>query len=426
LIIEDILLKDKRDSTLFEAARMGAFLKKLNLKQHEVSLGKVFIDNGQFQLLTHAGDSSLNIQFLIDFFSSSDSVAAPDTAGGVPWKLYCSQVDLNSFRFHYQDANRTPVPWGMDYTNIDVADIRLTMQEIRIQGDTIRAYIKNLSAAERSGFTLHRMNGFVRVSSSFIRADLLKIETDHSRLDLDFGFRYKEFRAFNDFLNKVTIDARIRRSDFDMTDIGYFAPDIAEMKNRFVISGNLNGTVSKFLARNFRVSFGEASMFSGDIYAVGLPDIYSTYVDMNILSLETSKNDIEAFRLPSDSMKIVLPDIIQTLGHMELNGKYTGFYNNFVADGMLRTDIGSVKTNMRLKTQGKSTPVAYNGSIGLTGFDIGKITGSPDMFGVATLQGTIDGSGFSSYDADLLMRIHIDSAEVNNYMYTDVEVNGSV
>ena len=427
LVLEEISISDKRDTILFRAGKLGARPGWLNPRKHLIRLARIYIRDGEFQLLTHRGDSALNLQFLIDYFAGTDSTApAGETSPGKPWKVECENLELENFRFHFQDENSEPIPYGMDYANIDIRNIRLKITRILLDGDTIQASIRELSARERCGFGLQSLKGDFRVSNRFIKAENLHVRTGHSDLFLDFSFLYPGFTAFTDFLDQVTIRANILPSEFDLTDIGYFAPDIRSMTNRFRIAGQVKGTVSKFQATGFRASFGDHTLFKGDVFSMGLPDVTSTFVDLRIDTLTTRAADLASFRLPDTPDTLDLPLFVRNLGDIQVHGNFTGFYNDFIVNASLLSTIGGLQANLQLRKLHGEPTLAYKGDLDLRGFDIGKLTGNPEVIGSVTLRAVVDGQGLTPEEADLALRMHVDSAKINRYNFMDFAFNGTV
>ena len=427
LLLEEILVKDNHDTTLFAARELGVKPIWISLSNRTIKIQTIFISRGEFQLLQHKGDTALNLQFIINHFTTADTVPKiRDTLPGAPWMITCRHVTLTGIRFHYQDRNKPVVKDGMDYANIDVTGIDLHITNVRIEGDTINASINSLSAGERCGINLREFRGDCRVSEQFIVVDNLKLKTDHSDLSLDFAFRYNGFIAFTDFLKRVTIEADIQPSEFDMTDVGFFAPDVKAMQNRFRLDGDVAGTISKFRAKDFRVAFGDHTLFNGNIYAIGLPDVMETYVDMRINNLTTSAEDLRSFKIPGDPDTLAIPAVIGTLGLIQVKGEFTGFIDDFTSRAELRSDLGSANTNLLLKHAGKRNLLDYEGELRITSFDLGKLIGEEDLLGKVTLRANLDGQGISFAEADLLLQAQIDSVMLNSYNFKDVSVNGSM
>ncbi|MCX6286336.1 MAG: translocation/assembly module TamB domain-containing protein [Bacteroidetes bacterium] len=424
LVIIGISLKDRYGEYALSAKELSVRPGIINLKKHKINLEQVFIDKGIVQLLVHKGDTSLNIQPFIDYFATKDTTRKTDTVKGKPWDLTISNVILNSTRFHFENKNIERVPVGMDYANIDVNDINLDMTDLRFDADTIRANIRDLSAKERSGFHVQHLSGEFHVSPGFLKANNLKVLTDNSDLSLSFAFLYPTWSAYNDFLNAITIKADIAPTYLDLQDIGFFAPEIRRMKDRFRFEGKIDGTVSNFRARDFRIAYGTNTYFWGNIRAFGLPDVKETFVDMAVKSMTTNKQDIESFLLPGEDDSIALPGILANIGVLSFNGNFTGYYNDFVSNALFRTNLGNIRTDLIMHRTHDEYKLSYQGQIDVSGFDIGKLTGDSAYVGVTTFRGEIKGKGLSSANADVELNVHVDSTRLLKYNYHKLDIRG--
>jgi len=424
LVIEDISVKDRSGEYIFKARELAVRPGIIDLKKHKVNLSKVFIDGGVIQLLTHKGDSSLNLQFIIDYFASGDTTKKPDTVKGKPWDITFSNVIINSTRFHLEDENTERVPLGMDYANIDVTDINLHITDIRFDADTIRANIRELSARERSGFHVKRLSGEFHISPGFLKANNLKVLTDYSDLSLSFAFLYPSWYAYNDFLNAITIKGDISPSYLDLQDIGFFAPDIMRMKDRFRFEGKVDGTVSNFRARDFRIAYGTNTYFWGNVRAFGLPNVEETFVDLAVKTMTTNKQDIESFLLPGEGDSIVLPKMLSNIGLLSFSGFFTGYYNDFVSNALFKTNLGNVRTDLVMHRTRDEYALSYKGQLDVIGFNIGKLTGDTASVGVTTFRGEINGKGLKSSNADMEINIRVDSTRLLSYNYHNLNVRG--
>jgi hypothetical protein len=426
LTIEDILIKDQHRAGLFSAHKLSIIPGKFSLSKKILNFRKIFIDQGLIQLLTHRGDSDLNLKFIIDYFTPKASVKPYDTIRGPKWHFSVSAVQIESTRFHFEDENKPHVKVGMDYSNIDVRDINLLITGFHPDGDTINARIERLSATERSGFSIHSMSGDFQVSSAFLKAHNLKLITNHSDLDLTFDFLYDHWNAYNDFLNKVHIQASIKPSYLDLQDIGAYAPVLYIMKDRFKIEGKIKGTVSNFSAKDFRIAYGTETRFLGNIHANGLPNVEETFADLNIRDFTTTPEDIHSLNLPIDGKNLDLPAFLKNAGTFYLKGNFTGFYNDFVANAALHTDIGELKTDLTLRKQKGIKGLLYAGEADVIGLQLGQLFKSKQILGPITLRADLNGRSFTLKDAIVSMNVWIDSVTLNKYTYRYITLQGGL
>jgi hypothetical protein len=426
LMVEDILVKDRHKEIIFSAHKLGVKPGFMLFKERKLNISRVFIEKGNAQLITHKGDSALSMAFIIDYFASKDTVKNTDTTPAAPWHISISSIVLADTRFHFQDKNEPPAPAGMDYSNIDASGINLTINDVAFEGDSIIGKIVHLAAKERSGIVLHNLSGDFRVGPRFLKAHNLKILTDHSDLSLTFDFLYDRWGAYNDFIDKVSIHARIEPSFLDIQDIGYFAPEIAVMKDRIKLSGNIKGTVSNFKARDMKFAFGKNTVFHGNISAFGLPDVEETFIDLNVKTLQTTREDVESLLIPGDIRHLTLPALLSNLGLVSMSGNFTGFYNDFVAAAKIKTGIGTLATDLSLTRQKGSSLIGYKGQFSVGSFDLGALTGNRKYLGKVTMRADLNGRGFNVNNADLTTNLRIDSASLNNYNYKNIILIGSL
>ncbi|MDP4282362.1 MAG: translocation/assembly module TamB domain-containing protein, partial [Bacteroidota bacterium] len=425
LTMEGMAIKDRNQAYLFRADKLSVVPGRFSYRKHILIIRRVYIENGEFQLLTHKGDSTLNIKFILDYFISKDTTRKATTLPGKPWHFSVKSVELSDTRFHFENENTPRQSIGMDYSNIDANHINLLLTDLKPNADTIYVTIKRFSAVERSGFAVKSMSGIFQISPRFLKANKLKIVTEHCNLDLDFAFIYNSWNAYNDFLNKVNIHADIRPSVLDLQDIGAFAPVLYDMKNSFRIHGNIKGTVNNFRARNFYAAFGENTFFDGNITANGLPDVEETFVDMNIHNLNASCKDIEQLNLPAGAGRISLPPFLENTGIIDVKGNFTGFYNDFVATVKLKSGIGEINTDLKLTKKKGTRLLDYDGELDATALDLGSLFKS-GKFGKVSMRADIKGKGFSLDNAALTLNARIDSLSLNKYMYHQIEISGSL
>jgi hypothetical protein len=426
VVFRDVMVKDRHDTVLFSTRELAVQPDFRQLWNGYLHIHKVLVDGGEFRLLTHKGDSALNLQFIIDYFASTDTTTTPSDTISKPFTISGAMAEIRDFRFNYRDFNAEPVAWGMDYANIDVKDINLKLTAFSVRGDTISANITTLRAKERSGFELLAFSGEASVCSHFVKVRNLKVQTPRSDLDLDYAMLYDGYAGFLDFLNKVTIKADIRPSTLNLADIGYFAPELKVMDDLMKIEGEVLGTVSRFRADNLRFASGEETLFYGDLMAVGLPDIYKTYVDLDIREFTSSRRDIGSFKVPSEPDSIALPAALSALGRFTVRGRFTGFWDDFVASSQVATALGRVTSNLVMKREMPSGIFSYDGQVMATSLNAGALLGYQAMLGRVTFSGSVNGHGLSLNEADLTMNLSVDSLMLNGYNYQKIAVNGTL
>jgi len=106
-------------------------------------------------------------------------------------------------------------------------------------------------------------------------------------------------------------------------------------------------------------------------------------------------------------------------------GKFDGFLSEFATYGTFKTDVGNIKTDLRLTTNKKSKIVEYSGLITTANFNLSKLFPSVKSVGPMSLTTKINGKGVTKKELDASFDGVIQSISYNNYHYNDVKIDGS-
>jgi hypothetical protein len=420
-VISDVKILDKHNKVLLQTKKIRANVKSIDLRNHKLILNEIALSNADVNLIYYQADSSLNLQFIVDYFSSP----VVDTTQTEPWTLRIDNAKLIGSHFAYRDERYMSPGKGIDFSDMDFSKLNLEVKNILVQGDSIIADIKQFTCKEKSGIRLDDFTARATVCPRGITADKLQITTEKSRLTMDLKFEYNNWDAFNYFLDSVKITALVAPSQLDMRDIVSFAPDIDGMAEVFDFSGKIKGTVSSFTAKDFQFAFGKYTSFKGTVNMNGLPDIEETFVNLKIDKFYTNITDIQSFTLPySEGVNtIVLPEVVAKLGKVSINGRFTGFYNDFVSKATFITDVGQITTDILLTNNKETHNSEYNGKILVEKFDAGKVFNVKQL-GTLSLYATINGKNFTLDKADLTLKGEITDLQYEGNTIGLINVDG--
>ncbi len=422
LVITDVKILDRHSNTLLAFHRLKAKVDKLSLRDHEVTFRKITFTQADINLITFKNDSSLNLQFIMDYFASADTIPSVTK----PWKVHLQGLEITGSHFALRDERYLNPGNGIDFSDLDLVNLDMNVHDIHMQGDTILAEIRNLSAREKSGFELRQFSALAIISSSGITADNLHILTTNSELSLNLRFSYPDWGAFGYFLDSVNILAGFKPSELDMKDITYFAPDISGMHEKFALSGDLKGTVSSFSGKKMVIAYGDGTRFAGNIKMTGLPDFENTFIHLKIDEFRTNVPDIEKFSLPGagENNSIVIPVEASRLGSIIVRGRFTGFYNDFVSNATFNTEAGNIATDILLSNNRKEKIIEYNGHVQAADLDLGKIFNLKKI-GSLNLDATINGKGFRSKNADFTIKGNVTDFQLMGNSIDRISLDGN-
>ena len=393
--LEKFSIKDLKNNELLNVNELIVKPVIHDIVQGEINIDHVELNDAQANLIAYKGEDELNLQFLLDFFSSDKEKENNDH----PFPVKVKKILVNDLDFQYWNQDKDTLTMSenglLNPNHIVIDDIHLDMEQLNILGDSITATVHRLSAIEQSGFTINHLETKVNVSSSGILLDSLNFETAQSKLNLDLHMLYSGYPALGSFIDSVTFDSNIRTSDLMLSDLGPFSKVMYDMPDRIQLQGLMNGPVKRFQLRQLKARIGEMTRFEGDITLEPLDFLRGNQV-LNIKQLNYSYNDLVNFRIPGPSKTIPLPSMLKSLGQGSIKGSFSGSMEKFIADLNITSEIGSVKADIS-KHRNEWDYDIYEGFVEAKQLDIGTL---------ASISNTIE---TINLDADFICRIGKDN-----------------
>ncbi len=341
--------------------------------------------------------------------------------GGLNVKF--DEFALTNTRFRLEDYNSdTLLAKGMDYKHLDIKDINITAENGSIVGDSIIAKLTHLSAKERCGLQVLNITALARVSTTDITLEKLHLQTTNSEVQDYLSFRFTAYHDFKDFVNAMRIKADFANTKVSLKDLNYFVRKLDKVEhNRFTINGEIDGRVNNLKGRGIEIRGGNNTLFKGDFYTRGLPNIYETSLNVRVNRIATTVEDIKRF-YPA----LKLPENLKNLGLVYYTGSLDGFVTDFVSNGKLVTSLGSATTDVNFKYDKKKNKAAYKGNLALNEFNLGKFFNDEINLGKVSLVGKIDGGGLTLESLRANLEANVSSLTLKGYDYRDIQVNGYI
>jgi hypothetical protein len=423
IVLEDVYIEDLHHDTLLYAKKLKISIDELDFEKHHLYVGEVILLNTTASLVKYHSDEDLNLQFILDAFASHDTTHTTNAA----WDVRFAEVTLINTDFTYRSEHDTLETTGVNYFDLNTRNVNGRLTDIQIEKDTIRATIDYFSANEKSGFVLQNLSSYVRISPLGVQLDELKIKTPESTIATDLSFKYKNYRAFKDFINEVKIKAEFDKSQVEMSDIAYFAPQLKGIYRNITVTGKVSGKISDLKGKDMQIRLAENTEFIGDVTLTGLPKIDETLIYLNVVKLTTNYKDLDQMPIPPFEKHKTLnvhPNIAK-LGNMRFKGTFTGLYNDFYAYGDFSSALGGLSSDLSVRHDIQKDKEVYKGKLKSSSFDFGKFLGA-GLLGKTTMNVNIDGSGLSLEEITASLNGTVNSIEFNNYTYKNIAVEGDI
>ncbi|MCC2547097.1 translocation/assembly module TamB domain-containing protein [Hymenobacter sp. BT175] len=425
LLLVDVRVLDRQGGELFNIGRADADIAMFSvLDPTRLHVDQLILEEPRFALVTYAGSpETTNLdQFLL---AVKRLVGPTDTTkASTPFELKLSSLGIRNGRFvlDRQDLPREP-SYGrtIDYGHMRVDSIYGDFHHIKLIGDTIATHIGNLRAVDTpSGTRLHRLDANMVFTPTFWEFAETDLHVGRSHLQDYVRFDYKHFLNFVDFNDSVKVTARLGPTRVYSSDIAKFAPqpEIRDLNETVLLSGEAKGYVRKFSARNLDIRYGKNTHVVGNVAVEGLPDLKESFVDMRLKPSVIDGRDIRRY-VPAGGYAYV-----QRLGRVRLQGQFLGFYNDFVANGAFRTALGDVVSDVNIKFKTDPRYSTYEGQVKTTGFQLGKLLGDETTIRDLAFNGRVEGVGFTPEEARLKANANVQSIWLQGYRYRNIVTNG--
>lgn len=425
LTVKDIEVLDQQNQLLLKAGIINFSIASLYNIKEKLNVNHLKMNDVDVRLVRYKGESDLNLQFIIDYFSKS----SPDTErkSVIDYTMRLSRFSLQNASLCYQIQDyMLEDSIGIDYNNLFLSDINLKSTDVRFRQDTVFASIAVLQAKEKSGFVLDHLGGDLTMASQYFALKALNINAENSSLEGDIAFHFNDIESLNNFIEEVRMEVDFKSSSLQLADLGYFAPIMFDMPNLIRFSGSATGTVADFATRNFNLETGNSTRFSGDVKMKGLPDFFTSDIELSIRRLTADAADVRSFKIPVQPGNIVLPETLNTLGTIELSGMFKGSWYDFITRIDVNSKIGRLHTDLVMRTHpitGKST---YKGSLRTKQLDLGKLLENNTLIGKVNMNVQVDGKGMSIETAEVQAIGKINTIELLGNVFQDISLNGAL
>jgi hypothetical protein len=425
VLLQGVQVLDRRGGELFNIGRADASISLFSVfDPSHLHISNLTLEEPRFSLVTYKTqpDSTTLSQFL----SAVRRLVGPSDTTKVskPFDFKIETVSLRNGRF-VLDNQATPraeyYGRSMDYAHMYLDSIYAEVSEIQLHGDTIHTQINNLRTVDTPSNTrLRELTANMTYADKFWEFDKLNLRVGNSQIHDYLRFEYNRFLNFTDFNDSVRVVARLKPSRIYSNDIAQFAPQqsVRDLKETVLISGEAKGYVRDFHTKNLDVRYGKNTHIVGNIGVEGLPDFKESFIEMKLQPSVVDGRDIRRY-IPASGWPYV-----QRLGTVKLKGQFLGFYNDFVANGSFDTALGSVVSDVNLKFKTDPRYSSYSGDVKTTNFQLGRLLGQEQVIRDVTMNGRVQGVGFSLQDATLTARATVQRIWLNGYRFRNITTDG--
>lgn len=418
VILEQLQVQDRQNRDILYIGRLEADVEAFSIfNPNNLSIATLELQEPQANLVKYAGSDTLNLS---SFLSALGDMFVKDTTkSSEPFNFELGELIIKNGSFTYDDFNKSRSQYGIDYNHLRLANLNGRFSELQLE-DTLRVRVQDLRTTEtRSNTELHNLDTRMAYAPTFWEWAELDLQLNQSNLQHYVRFDYNTFGNFAQFIDSVSISANLEDSKLYAQDIAVFAPQLRDYNEQLQVNSlALKGKVSNFTATDVNLNYGNNTHIVGNISADGLPNFNETFANLRLQPSTINARDLQQF-LPQETYATVA-----RLGTVELQGRFLGFYNDFVANGTFATALGNLQSDLNLKIDDNARTSSYSGFLTTNGFNLGRLLGAEDRIQAVSLSGRVQGSGFTLPTANLKANLEVRQLQLMGYEYQNLRADG--
>ena len=411
--LKEILIRDYKKDTLISVGEINSSIISFkNLYNGKLNFGDIDLQNVIFNLKTYKGEKDTNLDIFVAKFDDDNPREGPSE-----FLFSSSDVSIENGIFRLIDEN-LETPKIFEFTELNA-----NTTNFLINGPEVTARINTLYFKDSRGIAVKNLMANFEYTLDHMNFGGLVIQTELSELkgDLRFNYNREDLKYFTD---KVNVVASFRDSDISLTELNVFFDEFG-VNQHAAFNADLSGTLNNLEATNLNVSTSSNTRIIGDI---NFKNLFSNDEDSFALrgtfqNLASNYNDLTAL-LPS-LLGNSIPTVISKVGNFKIKGTSYITAKRVEANVEINTDLGFVKSDLKLTNIDDIDNANYIGNIVLDEFDIGKLINDP-LVKRTSLNLDVDGKGFTLDNLRTDVKGDIFVLDYNGYTYRDISLSGDL
>ncbi|MHB1108084.1 MAG: translocation/assembly module TamB domain-containing protein [Lutibacter sp.] len=410
--LNEVLIKDHHADTLVYVQNLTtSVLSYRNLINGKLNFGQFSLEKFILNMKTYKGEEDDAFTMFINKF---DDGTTPTKPSG--FLLTSSRLKLKDGYVEIFDENvKNSKP-------LFFKGIEGSAKNFKIDGPNVYADINKLHFIENHNVEVQSLSSnftYTKTTMNFLNTELV---TNNSSLVTDIKFSFNR-EDFSDFVNKVTIDADVKSADLSLVDLKKFYNELGT-NDVLHFSTKITGNLNDFKTDKLVLTTDQDAEIIGTLHFQNVFDQAEGFsLAANLTRLTSDYDHLKAL-LPNILGK-QLPSSFKKLGKFSVSG-FTYITEDLInADVIMKTDIGTLITDLELTNIGDINNASYFGQVAVIDFGLGILLNDP-LLGNLTADADVDGKGFTLEKMNTAVKGHISKQQFKGYTYTNVDINGVI
>ena len=410
--LKDVLIINHHADTLIHIDNLTtSIFSYRNIIKNKLQFGEISLDNFVLNLRTYEGETDDALTIFVDKFDDGEKSDKPSG-----FLMSATSLKLNEGYVEVKDDNK-PLDNILFFKNIEGST-----DNFRIDGPNVYTNIKDLSFIENHNLKIKKLSSDFTYTKSFMNFFNTTLETENSSIYTNLKFTYDR-EDFSDFNNLVDIEAEVSKADVSLNDLKNFYNELGTT-DVLHFSTKLSGKLNNFVTQDLHLTTDKGAIIKGDLNFKNSFDLENGFsLEGNLSNLTSDYYHLKSL-LPNILGK-TLPSSFNKFGRFTIKGDLYLTETLINAQLTLKSDLGTSISDLELTNIDNIDEASYIGHIKIIDFELGKMTNDP-LVGKVSIEGDVDGEGFTLEEMNTSINGVISACEYNNYNFKDITLNGIV
>ena len=377
IVIDSLLVKDQSQDTLASVPRLAANFEIIPLlRDGKIKVNNVTLSRPIIHLNRETPEAPLNLQFIIDKLSSSDTTSNAE----IP-NMCIRQVHIHEGHVTY-DVFSEPEEEMFTPSHIAISNLQTNLALRALTSDTLSFYIRRISFDEASGFSLKRLKANINASKSGASISRLRLSFPQGNITskgVKVTFPNDSTKA------PASFSGELSSSNLAAKDFTAILPRLAHLEQHLKFNLKFSGTEKEINVKNLQISSADKSFstkISGKAKNISDPE---RELSLNISSLTATPTFLSSIYATATDGNETPAELLR-LGNIAIKGNVNSHGKQLKGNASGTSEAGEFNTNFKLEKNG-----TYTAELTANDINIGRITDDA-AWGYCGLTATVDGN----------------------------------
>ena len=410
IALKDIQIRDHHKDTLIFIKKIStSLLSAQKVFNNKLLFDAITIEDAFYFMKTYKGETTNNMSVFIASFRSD----TPKDSLDLPFILKANNVYIQNLDLRISNDNKEN-PLNFSATNIGG-----NVQDLAIVGADVALNTRGLYFRTNQDLQVTSLTTNYKFTKSAMTFESTRLETKNSRLSANIFFTYGRGDLSN-FNDKVQIEAEFKESKLKVLDLKKFYNEL-NGGDLISFSGKMKGKLNNFNLNNLKLTTEKGIRLDGNLSFKNAVNRERGFVfngDLNTLTA----NYKELKNIVPNLLGENLPSELEKIGEFNAEGKVNITSSKVKATLTVKSQIGTVFSDLEINTGDEIETASYAGDIQLIKFNIGSFLNNP-IIGNVSLKGAVKGSGFKLGEMNTEFVGAVSELNLNNYSYDNIIAN---